>query len=121
MLPLMESFAAVVEAGSFIDAAEQLGISKSFVSKQVSQLENDMGTRLLHRSTRRLSVTDEGKQFYKHCKLIVDEATKAQEEIIDSRTNPRGRIRIAIPQSVAISNLSSVFSQFQQKYPNHHN
>ena len=114
----MESFAAVVEAGSFTDAAEQLGISKSFVSKQVSQLENDMGTRLLHRSTRRLSVTDEGKQFYKHCKLIVDEATKAQEEIIDSRTNPRGRIRIAIPQSVAISNLSSVFSQFQQKYPN---
>ena len=118
MLPLMESFAAVVEAGSFTDAAEQLGISKSFVSKQISQLENKMGTRLLHRSTRRLSVTDEGKRFYKHCKLIVDEAAKAQEEIIDSRTNPRGRLRIAIPQSIAISNLGSVFKSFQEKYPN---
>jgi len=118
MLPLMESFAAVVEAGSFTDAAERLGISKSFVSKQVSQLENDMGTRLLHRSTRRLSVTDEGKRFYKHCKLIVDEAVKAQEEIIDSRTNPRGRIKIAIPQSIAISNISSVFKNFQEQYQN---
>lgn len=118
ILPLMEAFAAVVEAGSFTDAAEQLSLSKSFVSKQVSQLENQMGTRLLHRSTRKLSLTDEGKQFYTRCKLIVDEARKAQEEITDNRTNPRGRIKIAIPQSVAISNLSSVFKQFQEKYPN---
>ena len=117
ILPLMESFAAVVEAGSFTDAAEQLGISKSFVSKQISQLEDQMGTRLLHRSTRKLSLTDEGKQFYQHCKLIVDEAEKALEEIIDSRANPRGRIRIAIPQSIAISRLSSVFKKFQEKYP----
>jgi len=116
----MESFAAVVETGSFTGAAEQLGISKSFVSKQISQLEDDMGTRLLHRSTRRLSMTDEGKRFYKHCKLIVDEAAKAQEEIIDSKTNPRGRIRIAIPQSMSISNMSSVFKRFQEKYPNIH-
>jgi len=118
ILPLIESFATVVEAGSFTDAAEQLGLSKSFVSKQISQLENQMGARLLHRSTRKLSLTDEGKQFYKHCKLIVDEAKKAQEEIIDNRSNPRGRIKIAIPQSIAISSLSSVFMEFQEQYPN---
>ena len=118
ILPLMETFAAVVDTGSFTAAAEQLGLSKSFVSKQISQLENHTGTRLLHRSTRKLSLTDEGKQFYKHCKLVVDEAIKAQEEIIDSQTNPRGRIRFAIPQSIAISNLSSVIKRFQEKYPN---
>ena len=107
----------MVDAGSFTAAAEQLGITKSFVSKQISQLEDEMGARLLHRSTRRLSVTEEGERFYKHCRLIVDEARKAQEEIIDSRTNPRGRIRMAIPQSIAISNLSSIFNKFQSRYP----
>jgi len=118
ILPLMESFAAVVEAGSFTGAAEQLGVSKSLVSKQISQLEDHLETRLLHRSTRKLSLTDEGKRFYNHCQMIVVEAKKAQEEIIDSKTNPRGRIKIAIPQSIAISNINSVFNDFQEKYPN---
>jgi len=78
MLIWMETFAAVVEAESFTRASEQLGISKSFVSKQVSQLEHSLGVRLLHRSTRTLSLTDEGSSFYEHCRLIVSEAEKAE-------------------------------------------
>ncbi len=117
ILTWMESFAAVVEAGSFTTAADQLGISKSFVSKQISQLENSLGTRLLHRSTRKLSLTDEGARFYKHCELIVSEAEKAREEMIDSHDNPRGRIRMTLPQSLIISNVGSVLLKFQEEYP----
>lgn len=117
ILTWMESFAAVVEAGSFTTAANQLGISKSFVSKQISQLENSLGTRLLHRSTRKLSLTDEGAQFYKHCELIVSEAEKAREEMIDSHSNPRGRIRMTLPQSLIISNAGVVLIKFQEEYP----
>jgi len=113
----METFAAVVKAGSFTNAAEQLGISKSFVSKQVSQLENNLGVRLLHRSTRKLSLTDEGSQFYKHCDLIVSEAEKAKAEVIDSTQNPRGLIRITLPQSLLISNAGDVLLKFQEQYP----
>jgi len=117
VLTWMETFAAVVKSGSFTKAAEQLGISKSFVSKQVSQLENNLGTRLLHRSTRKLSLTDEGVQFYKHCNLIVNEAEKAKAEVTDSGQNPRGRVRITVPQSLIISNAGKVLLDFQDVYP----
>jgi len=114
----MGTFAAVVDAGSFTTAAEKLGISKSFVSKQVTQLEDSLGTRLLHRSTRKLSLTDEGARFYKHCRLIVTEAEKAREELLNSENNPRGRIRLTVPQSLVISNAGAVLLKFQDEYPN---
>jgi len=114
----MGTFASVVDLGSFTTAAEQLGISKSFVSKQITQLENSLGTQLLYRSTRKLSLTDEGEQFYRHCKLIVSEAEKAREELLDSENNPRGRIRVTIPQSLIISNAGDVLLKFQNEYPN---
>lgn len=117
ILTWMETFAAVVEAGSFTRASEQLGISKSFVSKQVSQLERSLGVRLLHRSTRTLSLTDEGSSFYKHCQLIVSEAEKAKAEVLDSQQNPRGRIRITVPQSLIISHAGDVLLTFQKQYP----
>ncbi len=117
ILTWMETFAAVVEAGSFTRASERLGISKSFVSKQVSQLERSLGVRLLHRSTRTLSPTDEGSSFYKHCQLIVSEAEKAKAEVLDSQKNPRGRIRITVPQSLIISRAGDVLLKFQKQYP----
>lgn len=116
-LTLMASFASVVKTGSFTAAADELGISKSFVSKQVSELENELGTRLLHRSTRKLSLTDDGANFFKHCDLIVREAERACEEIIDNKNNPRGRIRITLPQSLVITNAANTLLQFQEQYP----
>jgi len=117
ILTQMETFAAVVDAGSFTTAADQLGISKSFVSKQVTQLENSLGTRLLHRSTRKLNLTDEGRRFYQHCELIVSEAEKARTEMMESHENPRGRIRMAIPQSLIISQARETLMRFQEEYP----
>jgi len=116
ILTMMETFAGVVEAGNFTAAAEQLGLSKSYVSKQVSQLEVELGTRLLHRTTRKLSLSDEGAHFYNHCKLIMIEANKARAEIIDSQSNPRGKIRVTAPQSLIISDVGQVLLRFQQEY-----
>ena len=117
ILTMMETFAKVVETGSFTAAAEQLGLSKSFVSKQVSQLESELGTRLLHRTTRKLSISDEGTRFYDHCKLIMAEADNAIAEIIESQSNPRGKIRITLPQSLIIADVGQVLLRFQQEYP----
>lgn len=117
LLTLMETYACVVEAGSFTLAAERLGHSKSFVSKQVSQLESELGTRLLYRTTRKLSLSDEGGRFYNHCKLIMTEAENARSEIIESQINPRGRIRITVPQSLIISGVGEILIDFQRQYP----
>jgi len=116
-LTLMETFAVVVETGSFTAAAERLGLSKSFVSKQVSLLEQDLGARLLYRTTRKLSLSEEGSQFYNHCKLIMAEAENARAEIMDSQSAPRGKIRITVPQSLIISGISQLLIEFQHKYP----
>lgn len=117
MLVMMETFAGVVETGSFTAAAERLGLSKSFISKQVSQLEHDLGTRLLYRTTRKLSLSDEGARFYEHCKLIMTEAANAKAEILESHSTPRGKIRITVPQSLLISGVGQILLNFQQQYP----
>lgn len=117
ILTMMETFAGVVEAGSFTAAAERLGLSKSFISKQVSQLERELGTRLLYRTTRKLSLSDEGARFYDHCKLIMTEAANAKAEIMESQSTPRGRIRITVPQSLMISGVGQILLNFQQQYP----
>lgn len=114
---MMETFAAVVECGSFTAAAERLGLSKSFVSKQVSRLESHLGARLLYRTTRKLSLSDEGSRFYQHCKLITAEAENARAEVMDSQSRPRGRIRMTVPQSLIISGLGRLLLDFQRQYP----
>lgn len=117
ILTKMEILASVVEAGSFTAAAEQLSVSKSFLSKQVSHLETELGTRLLYRTTRKLSLSDEGTRFYNRCKFIMAEAVNARSEIIESQSNHRGKIRIATPQSLVITDVGKVLLKFQQKYP----
>ena len=117
ILIMMETFAAVVEAGSFTAAAEKLGLSKSFVSKRISLLEAQLGTRLLYRTTRKLSLSDEGSRFYDHCKLIMTEAENAKADVIESQKNPQGKIRITLTQSLLISDVGEVLLKFQQRYP----
>ncbi len=117
ILIMMETFAAVVESGSFTAAAERLGLSKSFISKRVSLLEEELGTRLLYRTTRKLSLSDEGSRFYNHCKLIISEAENAKAEVLESQSNPKGKIRITLPQSLIISGAGEALLKFQQHYP----
>ena len=117
ILNYMEAFTFTVKTGSFTAAAKQLKLSKSYVSKQVSQLENDLGTLLLYRTTRKLSLTHDGEQFFQHCKLILEEAEKAKAEVMESHKRPRGLIKLTIPQSFVLSEAGSVLIKFQSEYP----
>ena len=86
----MITFARVVEANSFSEAARRLGISKSAVSKQIARLEDHLGARLLNRTTRRISPTEVGAAFYERCARIVAEVEEAELAVTRLQAEPRG-------------------------------
>jgi DNA-binding transcriptional LysR family regulator len=113
----MATFAAVIDEGSFTAAALVLGLSKPVVSKQVTELENRFGVKLLNRTTRRLHMTEAGKVFYGHCKRIVAEAKEAELAIGPLQSEPRGTLRISAPQSLGFALLPQAIPKFHQRYP----
>lgn len=90
----MAVFAKVVETQGFTAAADALGISKSAVSKQIRRLEDRLGARLLHRTTRRIALTDLGRAFYERCVRVVAEAEEAELAITQLQAKPRGLLRV---------------------------
>lgn len=117
ILPYIEIFAAVVDKGSFTAAAESLGISKPVVSKQVSQLEKRLGVQLLHRTTRRLHLSEAGEIFARYAQNIVAESQEAEQSVLPLQSEPTGKLRITAPESLAISLLPDALSEFQEQYP----
>lgn len=117
ILPYLETFSAVVENGSFTAAAENLGISKPVVSKQVSQLEKHLGVQLLQRTTRRLHLTQAGEIFASYSHRIMSEVHEAEQSVLPLQSEPSGRLRISAPESLAMSLLPDVLPRFQQVYP----
>lgn len=105
-------FARVVEESSFSAAARRLGQSKSAVSKQVAQLEDMVGARLLQRTTRRLALTDAGAAFYERCARIASEVEDAENAVSQLQTQPRGRLRVSGPLSFGIRYLGPVIAEF---------
>lgn len=113
----MSVFAAVVAAESFTGAARQLRVSKGAVSQQVQKLEDRLGVRLLNRTTRRLSLTDEGRTYYEHCRRILDEARDAADALDSLGAAPRGVLRINAPMSFGILHLGPAVADFMKAYP----
>jgi DNA-binding transcriptional LysR family regulator len=116
-LEAMAIFARVVEEESFSGAARKLGLSKSAVSKQITRLEDRLGARLLNRTTRRLSLTDAGSAFYRHCARIVEEGEAAEEAVTLLQEAPRGTLRIAAPMSFGHKHLGRAIGEFGDRYP----
>jgi len=116
-LAAMSVFAQVVEAKSFSAAANRLGVSKSLVSRQVSELERDLSVKLLHRSTRKLSLTEAGALFYEHCRRVVQEAEYAERRLTAAQSEPAGLVRITCVQAFALRHLIPALGVFQTKYP----
>jgi DNA-binding transcriptional LysR family regulator len=108
---------AVVESGSFQAAGERLGIAKSVVSRRVSQLEQSLGIRLLHRTTRSHSLTDEGLQFYRRSVQIMNDLQDAELEASQDSGEVRGRMRLAAPLSFGLLHLSRAINEFLQNHP----
>ncbi|MCG9731034.1 LysR family transcriptional regulator [Shewanella sp. Isolate13] len=109
----MMVFAKVAERQSFTQAADDLSIGKARVSQIVSKLEHSLNTRLLHRTTRSLSLTDAGLRYYEKCKLIGDIASEANAETQDANQIPSGTIRLSTPTSALVDTLS----EFLHLYP----
>ena len=90
-------FVQVVEHGSFTAASRVLGVAKSQLSFRIARLEENLGVRLIQRTTRRSHVTEIGRRYYDQCRLMLAAADRAQEVIDDAQAIPRGRLRVACP------------------------
>lgn len=113
----MAFFARVVEARSFSDAARALGVSKSAVSARVARLEERLGVRLLHRTTRRLALTADGVRLYERCARVVAEADEAAEIGAGASAVPRGNLRIHAPSGFGQLYLTDVVGEFMRTHP----
>src|SRR5882757_4546926 len=109
-------FAAVVKHESFSAAARALGVPKSRISRRIAILEEQLGLRLLERSTRRLSVTEAGRDVYLHARAVVDEAETINEVALRRKSQPQGLIRISCPIGLQRALLGSL-PAFLRKYP----
>ena len=116
-LGTMEAFLRVAETKSFSEAARRLRSSKSLVSRQVAALEAELGVRLFHRTTRSLSLTDEGRSYHVHVTRILNEIEEANLSVSKSQAAPRGRLRISAPMSFGILHIAPAIRDFLARYP----
>ncbi|CAH0538970.1 LysR family transcriptional regulator [Vibrio marisflavi] len=116
-LKAMAVFASVVETQSFTLAAKQLRVSKSSVSKDIHWLEQYLGVKLLHRTTRQVQITDVGLEYYRHCERIVTEVTSANDMIEKQQSEPTGLVKVLSPISFAHYQLIPIVNQLLSEYP----
>lgn len=113
----MALFAEVVRQRSFTAAAGAVGLAKSAVSKRIALLEQRLGVRLLMRTTRKLSLTDEGLRYYEHCAALLAAADAAEEAVAGASTAPRGPLRVNAPVTLAHMFLTDAIAGFLARYP----
>lgn len=102
MLEAMNIYVNVVEQGSFIRAAEVLELHRPAVTRAVQNLEHDLGVKLLHRTTRQVSMTDEGEEFYQRCLSLLSELDDVRR-LFSSTQPPKGRLRLDVPINEALA------------------
>lgn len=113
----MRVFARVVEQGSFVRAAEDLDIARPAATIAVAKLEKRLGVRLLHRTTRSLSLTDEGRAFYEASVRILDDLAATEDSLSKLRASPRGRLRASTPNAFIHQAFISALPRFLGRYP----
>lgn len=111
------AFVKVVEAGSFAGAAERLGVSVSSVSRHVSELEGHLDARLLNRTTRRLSLTETGRQFHERCVQLLSDLEEAEQSAGAGTVTPRGTLRLTCGVTFGIRHLAPAIAAFMTRYP----
>lgn len=116
----IQAFAKVVDAGGFAAAAREMGLSRSVVNKYVITLENELGTQLLRRSSRKVSPTEAGKAFYDRAVSIVNELEEAFAAITQLHEQPRGNLRINAPMTFGSMHLAPMVAGFMAHFPDVH-
>ena len=114
---LLETFVYVVEGGSFAAAAERLGVSRSLVSRHVSQLEDHLGTQLLFRTTRRINPTDAGDELFARCERLFGALEEAEQSILNREETPRGHLKIVCTDILGEQYLSRAVAAFCRLHP----
>ncbi|MGU7774533.1 LysR family transcriptional regulator [Burkholderia sp. MR1-5-21] len=116
-LRAFEVFMTVVNRGSFARAADALETSPANVTRYVNELEAHLGTRLLNRTSRKLSLTEGGETLYSRCKTILEDVAETEGLVSATSIEPRGRLRINAPVSFGILHLAPLWPRFMQRYP----
>jgi len=113
----LEAFVAVVETGSFTQAAERLGLAKSAISRRVSALESRLGVELLRRTTRRLDLTDTGHGFYERSARLLADLDEAESAAAQSHGELRGKLKVALPVSFGVRHVCVPVAEFSHRHP----
>src|ERR1044071_9804723 len=113
----MRVFARVAELGSFARAADDLAMSRAMASSYVAQLEKHLGTRLLHRTTRKVTVSPEGAVYLERCRRVLAEIQAADDEMRHARARPQGKLRIDVPVAFGRYLLMPALPTFTARYP----
>jgi DNA-binding transcriptional LysR family regulator len=116
-LDAMQAFVRVIEKGSFSAVAKERGIGQPAVSKQISALEEELGTDLIHRTSRSIALTEAGRDFYESALRILDDFENAASRIGRGQTAPKGLIRVAVPPTFARLHMVSKLPAFFTAYP----
>lgn len=110
-------FTKVVEQGSFVGAARTLRLPKTTVSRKVQELESRLGAALLHRTTRRLGLTEAGNVYYEHSQNIARDLSEAESAVSQLQAGPRGWLRFTAPYSIGIDKIAPLLGEFHARYP----
>lgn len=116
----IRAFTRVVEAGGFAAAAREMGLSRSVVNKAVINLEHELGTQLLRRSTRQVTPTDTGLAFYDRARQILGDLDEAMTTVTSLQGTPTGNLRVNAPMSFGTLHLSRVIAEYMARYPEVH-
>lgn len=114
---LFQVFRQVAEQGSFAAAGRQLGLSAPTISKSVAELEAHLSVRLIHRTTRRMSLTEEGKIYLEHLVRGLDALIEAEEMIFNAKASPHGVLKVSAPMTTTLIYLSEAIPDFLSAYP----
>lgn len=112
----ISEFVYVAEYESFTRAAKELGISTAQVSRQISALEKRLNIKLLYRTTRKVSLTEEGRVFYQHCRGVIDGLDAAEQAVSNLQTKPQGRIKLTAPVTYGEQQLLPLINDFMVQY-----
>lgn len=113
----MNLFVRVADLGSFAAVANQLGVARSVVTRQIAALEEHLGVKLMVRTTRKLTLTSAGASYLDKCRTILDLVEVAEADVMEARLTPRGNLRIGLPLSYGLKRIAPLLPAFLKTYP----
>lgn len=116
-LKSMVVFAQVVEQGNLTSAAKHVGLSRAVISYHIKKLESQLGVKLLNRSTRSITLTEAGAEYYQYCRVIAEQASQANQQIENLKNEPEGLLKITCPVNVGLQMVVPALNDFRKLYP----